>query len=420
MARSKIFSLVLIALLAIAMVGLFGCSKKMPYEPQDAQDININVNVPGDDNDGNGGGGNDGGTIYPPESSFIRDGKIYVVDWFMTGGSNNDATPEPWRLVDVNKSWQHTDVNFKYAGKMTLSNGSTWDCHYVDGVYSKFQVVDANGHWADPARSGFSGPGTYANLAEHTWYFQPIGYTGGSGDNDSNTAVIIAVNPDGLGKSTGSSYRICGTFTNGWEELPVAGKSFYVSYNDAQHFVVTAEDGVPMTNLKVNGNTPPTYAWIDGQYWFAVPFAFPRFTWLEKSQGWKNVQFTFATDITPNVSEMYFLGNCTTAYTKNPSTDGWQKVQMTKVGADSAHLTLANAVEVERHCNVVVVYDGNKEAWPPRWLWANSTRLDHGTIVRFPTGAVDTFTIDYIVRSDGRVETRGPHLLDGVIVEIKP
>lgn len=412
MARTRFFSFALVVLVLTAMF-LFavGCSKfNNPTEPKN-QDINVNVNVPGD--------GNDGGQVYPPESSFIRDGKTYFVPWFMTGG-NNDATPEPWHLVDVNNNWQHlTSVVFKYAGKMTLSNGSSWDCHYVVGVYTKFQVVDANGHWADPARAGFSGPGSYANLAEHTWYFQPVGYTGG-GSGDGAMAITIAVDMGGLGKTAGGNYRICGTFTNGWEELPAAGKSFYVAYNDEQHFVVTGEDGVPITNLKVNGNTPPAYAWLDGQYWFAVPFAFPRFTWLEKSQGWKSVQFTFRTGVTPNVSAMYFLGNCTNAYTKNPSTDGWQKVQMSKVGADSAYITLANAVEIERHCNIVVVYDGNKDAWPPKWLWANGMRLDHGTITRFPTGAVDTFTIDYIVRSDGRVEIRGPHLLDGVIVEIKP
>ena len=228
--------------------------------------------------------------------------------------------------------------------------------------------------------------------------------------------IRISVDADGLTKcmsALGTTYYITATFTSGKEVLPDSGKSYYVAYDQEHRFVVTAEDGIPMTNIKVNSNTPPATAWYNGQYWFKVPFNKPELVWLEKSQGWKEVKFTFKTDL-EKMDKVYFLGECTDSYP-----DGWQRVPMDMVGSDSAYVTLANAVEVTRHCNIVVVYD-SKEAWLPRWLWANGTRLDHGTVTRDSSGAIKKFTIDYKVHTDGGVQTTGPDLLDGLVVYIKP
>ena len=228
--------------------------------------------------------------------------------------------------------------------------------------------------------------------------------------------IRISVDSGGMTKRAsvlGTTYYITGTFTSGKEALPDSGKTYYVAYDQEHRFVVTADNGVPLTDIKVNGKTPPATSWLDGQYWFKVPFNKPELVWLKKSQGWKEVKFTFKTDL-KNVDKVYFLGECTDSYP-----DGWQRVPMNMVGNDSAYVTLANAVEVTRHCNIVVVYD-SKEAWLPRWLWANGTRLDHGTVTRDSSGAIKKFTIDYKVHTDGGVQTTGPDLLDGLVVYIKP
>lgn len=236
---------------------------------------------------------------------------------------------------------------------------------------------------------------------------------------DEPGVVSITVGDGGLLKSNGT-YRIAGTFTNGWEPLPAGGKEFFLYYALGHHFVVTGEDGIPMTDIKVNGETPSETAWSIGQYWFDFSINDQRIDWYEDGQGWQNVHFRFETGLY-NVDEVYFLGDCTDAYLSNdPENTGWQKVSMDSVDSDH-RVTLANKIEVERRCVILVTSNlGATEMWPLGTLYINGNEVKTAEIERDEHGVMTGHVFRYLVHADGSVDFFGNELLDGVAIHIDP
>ena len=237
---------------------------------------------------------------------------------------------------------------------------------------------------------------------------------------DGPGVVSITVGDGGLLKSNGNSYRIAGTFTDGWEPLPAGGKEFFLYYALGHHFVVTGEDGIPMTDIKVNGETPPETAWSTGQYWFNFSISDQKIDWGRSGNGWQNVTFRFETGMY-DVHKVYFLGDCTDAYLSNdPEKTGWQKVVMDSVDSDY-RIVLANETEVERRCVIMVsLHGGTSEAWPLGTLYINGNEVDRAEIERDGSGVMTGHIFRYLIHADGSVEIYGNESLDGVTINIDP
>jgi hypothetical protein len=236
---------------------------------------------------------------------------------------------------------------------------------------------------------------------------------------DDPGVVSITVGDGGLLKPNGT-YRIAGTFTDGWEVLPSGGKDFFLYYALGHHFVVTGSDGVPMTNIKVNGETPPEAAWSIGQYWFDFSIDDQKIDWEENGQGWRNVTFWFETGMY-DVHQVYFLGDCTDAYlADSPELTGWQRVRMDSVDSDY-RVALANKIEVERRCVILVTSNlGVSETWPLGTLYINGNQVTTAEIERDGNGVMTGHVFRYLVHADGSIDFYGNELLDGVAIHINP